>query len=155
MADRRIIDDFLAQRRIAVAGVSRNPHKFGNVLFRELKQRGYDVVPLNPTLKEFDGMPCFTSLMDLPKTVEGLLIVTPPSSAVRLIQDAIASGVRRVWLHKGAGGPGSVSSDAVRLCRENGIDVVDGACPLMFLQPLGFVHQVRRWWLQVTGVLPH
>ena len=53
MADRRIIDDFLAQRRIAVAGVSRNPHKFGNVLFRELKQRGYDVLPLNPTLKEF------------------------------------------------------------------------------------------------------
>ncbi len=100
-------------------------------------------------------MPCFTSLMDVPKTVDGLLIVTSPSSAVRLIQDAIASGVRRIWLHKGAGGPGSVSSDAVRLCRENGIDVVDGACPLMFLQPSGVVHQVHRWWLQVTGALPH
>jgi uncharacterized protein len=155
MPDRHIIDDFLAQHRIAVAGVSRNPHKFGNVLFRELKQRGYDVVPLNPTLKEFDGTPCFPSLTDVPKTVDGLLIVTPSSSAVRLIQDAIASGVRRVWLHKGAGGPGSVCSDAVQLCRENGIDVVDGACPLMFLKPSGFVHQVHRWWLQVTGALPH
>ena len=155
MPDRCIIDRFLAQRRIAVAGVSRNPHKFGNVLFRELKQRGYDVIPLNPTLKEFEGTPCFANLMEVPQAVEGLLIVTPATSAVHFIEDAIKSGVRRVWLHKGAGGAGSVSPEAVRLCRENGIDVVDGACPMMFLQPSGFVHQLHRWWLLVTGTLPH
>src|SRR5512137_706331 len=93
-----IVRDFVSQKRLALAGASRSGKKFGNVILRELKERGYDVVPVHPEAAELEGLTCARSLAQLPGQVDGLVVVTPPLEAVRLVGEAAAAGVRRVCL---------------------------------------------------------
>ncbi len=151
MTDKAVIDDFMSQRRIAIAGVSRDPRKFGNALFKEFKKRGYEVFILHPEIAELEGSRCFSSLSAMPVPVDALLIATSAAHSAQLVRDAVANKVNRVWLH--GGGQGAVSDEALRLCREHGLSVVAGQCPLMFLQPLGF-HGLHAWWRRITGRYP-
>jgi predicted CoA-binding protein len=147
------VKDFLAQRRIAVAGVSRNSNKWGNVLFRELRKRGYEAYPLNPTATELEGSHCYSSLQQIPRKVDALLIATPARTAKALVQDAVAAGVSRVWFQQGAG-RGSDSPEALEYCREHGLQAITGACPMMFLAPVGLPHRIHAWWRLLLGKIP-
>ncbi len=149
MPTRREIDDFLAQKRIAFVGVSRNPKAFANIVYRALRERGYQLYPVNPHAAQLEGDPCHPSLAQLPEPVEGVLVMVPPKATEGVVRECAGAGVRRVWL-----GNGAVSPEAVRFCREQGISVVDGACPMMFVEPVGFGHACHRFVKQVTGSLP-
>ena len=146
-------NDFLAQRRIALVGVSRDPHDMSRALFRELRQRGYDVVPVHPELAAVDGVPCVRRLQDASPAVEGALLMTPPAATERVVRDCVEAGVARVWMHRGAG-RGSVSPEAVAYCRERGMAVVDGACPFMFLPGSAFPHRAHGFLAQLLGRHP-
>ena len=128
MATMQSIQDFLGLNRLAVVGVSRNPHDFTRSLFRDLRQRGYDVVPVNPSLSEVDGLACLTKVSDASPPVEGALVMTSPKATDSVVHDCEAAGVRHVWMHR-ASGAGAVSPAAVEYCRAHGIDVVEGECP--------------------------
>lgn len=143
---------FLSLRRIAVAGVSRTPGQTANAIYSKLRGSGYEVYPINPKAAEVEGDTCYRDLQSIPGGVEGLVIVTRPEAADALVRECMKSGVRRVWMHR-AIGRGSVSAEAVRFCRENGISVIDGACPLMFLEPVDVFHKCFRWVLGWTGQL--
>jgi len=138
------VQEFLAQRRLAVVGVSADPKKFGNVIHRELMQHGYDVIPIHRDMREIDGVRCFPDLASVPGDIDGVIIMVPSTASAAVVRDCIARGVTRVWLFKGLGAPGAVSDEAIELCRTSGIDVVAGACPLMFLEPVAGFHRFHR-----------
>jgi predicted CoA-binding protein len=137
-------NDFLGQRRIALVGVSRDPRDLSRTLFKELRARGYDVVPVHPSLESVDGVACARRLQDVRPRVDGALLMTPPLVTDRVVRDCTEAGVTRVWMHRGAG-QGAVNPVAVSYCRDHGIAVVDGACPFMFLPRAGFVHRTHAW----------
>ena len=143
------IQDFLAQRTLALVGVSRTGRGFGVAAFRELKRKGYTVYPVHPEVKALDGTACYPSLGELPGPVGGVLIVTPPRESERIVQDAVKAGITRVWLQQGA-----VSDQAVRTCREHGISVIPGQCVLMFAEPAASFHKVHRFVVRLFGRLP-
>lgn len=144
--------DFLAQRRIAVAGVSR-AGGFANAICQKLRDTGHEVFPINPHAREIDGAPCYPDLAAIPGGVDALLIATPPEAAADLVRQCGRLHIGRVWMHRSVG-PGSVSEEAVRLCRELGITVIPGACPMMFCEPVDVAHRCARWFMRVTGGLP-
>lgn len=142
MPTRASIDAFLAGHRIAVVGVSRDPKHFANAVYRELRDHGYEVIGVNPHADTVEGDACVRSVAELPD-VDGVLVMVPAPAAAEVVEACADRGLPRVWLHKG-GGPGAVSEDAVRVARERGLEVVDGACPLMFLEPTGWIHRLHR-----------
>lgn len=150
---RELIDDFLQQRRLAVVGVSRDPKNFANTLFRELRQRDYDVVPVNPNAKELEGLPCFRRVQDIRPAVDGALLLTAPEVTNQVVRDCAEAGISRLWLHRG-GGQGAVSQTAIDYCSGNGISVVAGHCPFMFLPDTGFGHRLHGFVKKLAGSYP-
>ena len=148
------IHDFLGVRRIAMAGVSRRPPDFSRSLFRDLRQRGYDVVPVNPQAQEIDGVPCFASLRDVSPPVDGALLMTPPALAETMARDCAAARIPRVWIYR-AGGRRNFAPDAVHFCESNGISVIPGECPYMFLPATPWFHRVHGLIQKITGAYPH
>ena len=146
--EREVARRFLARRRIAVAGVSRDEADFSRRLLRDLAQRGYDVVPVNPALSEVAGARCYARVQDIRPPPEALLLLTPPPRSELVVRDALAAGVRHVWFHRGAGA-GSASPGAVAACEAHGVRPVVGLCPYMVLPGAGAGHRlhgrVRRW----------
>jgi predicted CoA-binding protein len=146
-------EEFLSQHRIAVVGASDDPKNFGRTVLRELRQRGYDAVAVHPSATTVDGQPCFASLSDVPGVVDGVIVMVPADRAVTVIRDCAGLGIRHVWLFRGVGGSGADSEEARALCAAFGITVVAGACPLMFLQPVGWVHRLHRGAKRLRGSL--
>ena len=108
------VDQFLAQRRIAVAGVSRNNnhHPAGNLIYRRLKRTGHDVFPVNPNLQTFEGDRCYPDLQSIPGGVD-VVIVTQPEVTEHIVHQCNGAGVRRVWMHQSVRKGSSVSPNAV------------------------------------------
>lgn len=153
MTSREQIDQFLNEARIAIVGVSRDPQDFSRALLREFVQRGYDVVPVNPQAVEIDGLPCFAGVQAIDPPVGGVLVMTPPHASDGVMQDCVAAGVKRVWLHQGVG-QGSVSADAVARAKAHHIDVIAGYCPFMFLPRTHFLHRLHGVGLKLQGRYP-
>ena len=151
------VHDFLAQKRIAVAGVSRHNshHPAGNLIYRRLKKTGHEVFPVNPHMQTFEGDRCYPDLRSIPGGVDGVVIFTRPETAERIAQDCSDAGVRRVWMHQSMGRKGSsVSPAAVEYCRQHDITVIAGACPMMYGDGVDLGHTCMRWILRLTGGLP-
>jgi len=150
------VNEFLAQKRIAVAGVSRNDgqHPVGNVIYRRLKTTGHDVFPVNPQMRTFEGDRCYPDLQSIPGRVDAVVIITRPETTERIVRDCNDAGVPRVWMHQSLGKGSSVSPKAVEYCRQHGISVIAGACPMMYGDGADFGHTCMRWILRVTGGLP-
>ncbi len=146
--------DFLAQGRLAVAGVSRTQQDAANIIYGRLKDGGRQVFPVNPNAETIDGAQCYPDLKSIPGGVDGVVIVTRPDVTERLVRDCAEAGVSRVWIHENAilgAARSSVSPQAVAYCQENGIEVIAGGCPLMYLE---FGHKCMRWMIGLMGRLP-
>jgi len=150
------VSDFLAQKRIAVAGVSRDNshHPVGNLIFKRLKNTGHDVFAVNPAMPSFEGDPCYPDVRSIPGGVDGVVIITRPDAADHIVRDCEAAGVRRVWMHQSVAKGSSVSADAVEYCKEHGMTVIAGACPMMFGPGADLAHRCIKWFLGVTDKLP-
>ena len=150
------VHDFLAQTRIAVAGVSRDNrrHPVGNLIYRRLKTTGHEVFAVNPHMQTFEGDRCYPNLQSIPGGVDGVVVITKPETTAHIVRDCGATGVRRVWMHQSIGkGSSSVSADAVEYCRQHDITVIAGACPMMFGPGVDFGHTCMRWILGLSGGL--
>lgn len=153
MATQAIIGDFLAQHRLAFIGVSRDQKAFSASVYRSLRDKGYELLPVNPEADLIEGDHAYRTVADLPDGVDGAIVMVPADRAAEVVQACADREIPRVWLHKGVG-PSSVSDEAVHICHEHGIEVVDGACPMMFAEPVGWFHKVHRTELHLTGRLP-
>ncbi len=149
MTSRTTIDSFVKGRTLAMVGVSARGKGFGISAYKELKGRGYRVLPIHPTATAIQGDPCWKSLAELPEPVERLLVVVSPDAAEGVVREAAAAGVRQVWLQQGAESPRALQAAA-----DLGVDVVQGQCILMFAEPVTSVHRVHRWLWSVIGRIP-
>ncbi len=147
------IQDFLAQKRIAMAGVSRDPANFSVALFDELCRRGYDVVPVNPNVKEVKGRRCFARVQDIQPPVDAALLMTAPNETEAVVKDCAEAHVQRIWMYRAAG-KGAVSPRAVEFCRERGLQVIPGECPFMFLPNTAGYHRFHGFVRKITGRYP-
>jgi uncharacterized protein len=141
--------DFLSHKTLAMAGLSRNEKAFSATVNKELKAKGYRVLPVNPRAGTIAGEQCYPSLAAIPEKVGGVLVFTPPAETEKVVREAAAQGITRVWLQQGA-----ESQAALAYCQEEGMQVVSGKCILMFAEPVGSFHGVHRWFAKVFGQLP-
>jgi predicted CoA-binding protein len=144
---------FLAGRRFAVAGVSRDPAQPANAIFRKLKAAGYEVFPVNPKAVEAEGVTCYHDVAAVPGPLDGVIIATAPGVSLEVVRQCASRGVPRVWFHRSIGG-GSVSPEAVKECAGRGIEAIVGGCPLMFCEPVDLGHKCMKWWFQRLGRVP-
>jgi uncharacterized protein len=146
--------EFLAQKRVAVTGVSRTPKGHGsNVVYQRLRERGYEVFAVNPNADVVEGDPCFLDLKSIPGGVDAVVVGTRPEIAEDTMRECADLGIGYVWMHR-AFGAGSVSDRATEYGRKHGITVIDGGCPLMFEPTADPGHKVLRAVFTMTGKVP-
>jgi predicted CoA-binding protein len=147
------VSAFLDGRRIVVAGVSRSGNAPANAIFRRLRDAGYEVVPVNPNAAEVEGQTCYRDIQSVPGPIDGVMVVTHPAVSADVVRTALERGVRQIWFHRSFGA-GSVSTDAVALCRSRGVEPIVGGCPLMYCSPVDPGHRLFRWWLRLRHRVP-
>ena len=146
--------DFLSQKRIAVTGVSRHPENHSaNLVYRRLREHGYEVFAVNPNAEEVEGDKAYANLTAIPGGVDAAVIGTRPERAEATMRECADLGIERVWMHR-AFGEGSVSETATRYGRAHGITVIDGGCPCMFGATADCGHTMMRWMATLAGNVP-
>jgi predicted CoA-binding protein len=146
--------EFLSHKRVAVTGVSRTPGSHGsNVVYKRLRERGYDVFAVNPNADEVEGDRAYHDLHSIPGGVDAVVIATRPEIADETMRDCVELGIRHVWMHRGPGA-GSVSDSATAYGREHGVTVIDGGCPCMFGVTADRGHKAMRFLFGLSGNVP-
>jgi predicted CoA-binding protein len=149
MTSKTAIDDFISQDTLAIVGVSRGGKKFGNTTFRELTAHGYKLYPIHPEAETLEGAKAYKNFDSLPEKVNGVIVIVPPAQTEKVVRDAAAAGIKRVWMQQGA-----QSDAAIRFCQENGIAEIHGECINMFAHDTASFHKFHRGLLKVFGRLP-
>ena len=154
-----LVQDFLAQKRIAVVGVSDKRDTGCNLAYRKFKENGYQVYAINPRMSTFEGAQCYPDLKSVPERPDAVFLLTSPKVTERVVQQCVDLGIKHVWMHCLMGtkpglaaGMTSVSQEAVELCKANGIAVIPGSCPNQFLQP-DFGHGMMRGLWRLFGFM--
>jgi predicted CoA-binding protein len=146
--------EFLASKRVAVTGVSRQPKNHGsNIVYQRLRERGYEVFAVNPNADEVEGDPCYRDLRSIPGGVDAVVIATKPETAEETMRECAELAIKHVWMHRGPGA-GSVSEAAADFGRQRGIAVIDGGCPCMFGPTADLPHKAMRVLFTLNGNVP-
>jgi predicted CoA-binding protein len=146
--------EFLAHKRVAVTGVSRTPGGHGgNVVYKRLRERGYEVFAVNPNADEVEGDRAYPDLHSIPGGVDAVVIATRPEHAETTMRECAELGIEHAWMHGGPG-PSSVSESATDYGRDRGITVIDGGCPCMFAPTADRGHAAMRVLLRLGGKIP-
>jgi hypothetical protein len=143
------VQEFLSQRKLALVGASSQSRKFGNMILKDMMQKGYQLFPVHPTAAEIDGVKCYPALAAIPERMDGLVVCVPPLQTEKVVQEAVRIGIKNIWLQQGAESP-----VAIQFCQQNKANVVSGECIFMFAQPIRFPHKLHRWFWQLFGKLP-
>ena len=143
------IDQFFENNSFAIAGVSRNPKKFGYQVFRDLRKKGFDIIPINPSATEIDGVNCYSTVEELPKNVDSLLILTPKSHTDAILRQAIQKGIKNIWVQQM-----SDTQETLRIAEEYNKEIIHGKCIFMFSEPVGSIHKFHRTVTKIFGGLP-
>ena len=143
------IQQFLDAKRIAIAGVSRNPKKFGHQIFAHLKAKGYELFPINPATDKTDDIQTFSSVTELPAEVKHLVIITPKKETEKVVMDAIVHGIDHIWIQQMSDTP-----DAIKIAKEAGIKLVTGQCVFMWFDPVKGIHKFHKTIMNLFGLLP-
>jgi hypothetical protein len=154
-----LVQDFLAQKVIAVVGVSNQRETGANRNYKIFKQHGYRVYAVNPRISTFDGSLCYPDLKSIPEKPDAVFMLTSPKVTEQVVQQCVDLQVKHVWMHCLMGtkrglsaGLSSVSSAAVEMCRQHGIAVIPGSCPAQFFNA-DFGHSMMRRLWRMFGYL--
>jgi predicted CoA-binding protein len=134
------IKDFIQSKRIAIIGVSRSNTKFGNSIYKELKEKGYELVPVHPSLELFENDRCYKTLSEIDPKVDGVLINVKKENVKAILDDAHQAGIKKIWLQQG-----SESPETVQYAKSLGMNAVSGGCIMMYAEPVKSVHSFHRW----------
>jgi predicted CoA-binding protein len=148
------VQDFLAQGRIAVVGVSRmDTASPANLIWRKLRKAGYETYAVNSQADEIEGQRCYRSLSEIPGGVGAVVLAAPAAAAESVVDECARLRIRRLWMHRSFG-TGSVAPAAVKRAHTLGINVIAGVCPMMYVPPVDFPHRCMKFLLRLTGSLP-
>lgn len=148
MTTKKQIEQFLANEPIAIAGVSRNPKKFGRAVYEELSRKGLKLIPVNPNIESINGTTCYADISHLPEGVNSLLIVTRKDQTAKVVKDALDKGIQNIWIQQSSDTP-----EAMALLKGKDINVISKQCVLMHHQPDSF-HKFHRNLKRFFGGLP-
>ena len=140
------VQEFIKSKRFAVVGVSLDPKKFGNTIYKELKSRGYEVYGVHPSADEIAGERCYASLSALRGRVDAAILCTKPEKVEPLLKDAAEVGIRNVWLQQGAESKGAIEAG-----KNLGLNLVAGKCILMYAEPVKSFHKFHKSVLRLLG----
>jgi uncharacterized protein len=143
------IETFFSSCAYAVIGVSADRKKFGNIVYRMMKEKQFIVYPVNPNLEAVEGDPCYASLADLPADVKSIVTVVPPQITENIVDESIKKGITGIWIQ-----PGSESVVVIDLAKGAGQTVIHHQCILMFMEPLESFHALHRWLKKLFGTYP-
>jgi predicted CoA-binding protein len=143
------IDAFLSSRKLAIAGVSRTPKKFGFEVFKTLREKGFEIFPINPAADQIDGIPCFKNISSLPVNIHHLLILTKKDQTKEVVKEALAKGIDNIWIQQGSSTP-----EAIELTRGHRINLITGECILMHADPVTGIHKFHRTLRRIFGFMP-
>ncbi|MFC1565330.1 CoA-binding protein [Candidatus Neomarinimicrobiota bacterium] len=146
---KQAIEQFLQCKNIAIVGMSSKSAKFGNLAYKDLSKKYFNLYPIHPKAKKIDGEQCFANFNDIEDTIDGVLISVQPSEVEKVVQSAHEAGIKNVWLQQGA-----QTDSAVQFCIDNGMNVVHNECILMFAEPVSSFHNFHRWVWKILGKLP-
>ena len=146
---KQAIEQFLKCKNIAVVGMSSKTAKFGNLAYKELSNKDYNLFSIHPKSKRIDGSKCYNSFESIGETIDGVLVSLHPDETERVVIAAHLNGVKNIWLQQGA-----QSDTAIQYCKENNINVVYNQCILMHAEPVRGFHKTHRWFWKVLGKLP-
>ena len=154
-----LVQNFLAQKKIAVVGVSDKRETGCNLAYTKFKENGYQVFAVNPRISTFNGDACYPDLKSLPEKPDAVFLLTNPKVTDQIIQQCVDLGIKHVWMHCMMGtkpglaaGMTSVSQSAVEMCEANGIEVIPGSCPNQFIKP-DFGHNLMRGLWSMLGFM--
>jgi uncharacterized protein len=150
MATLTQIEQFVAQRHIAVAGISRNLHKFGNSIFKELQKKEYILYPISKHLQEFEGVRCYPDIASLPSEVTAIIINTKPEQSAILLKEAEAKGIRQIWLQQGA-----ANDEIIAAIKNSSANIISKHCILMFAKPEHLMHKTHILFKKLFGTYPN
>lgn len=143
------IKSFLEPKELAIAGVSRNPKKFGRHVYEHLKDNGYNVYPVNPHIDDLEGVKCYKSIIDLPENVDRILIVTPQKQTAESVRQSLDKGIRNIWIQQASETP-----DALELLKDQDVNLIYKKCIFMFVEPVKGVHAFHRFFSRLFGAYP-
>ena len=144
---------FLRAGRLAVVGASDARDSFGRTVYVAHRDHGTEVVAVHPGGGTVAGDACYPSLLEVPGRLDGAIVMVSSPASTEVVREVAHRGIPRVWLFKGIGAAGASSPEAVAVAEELGLAVVAGACPLMFLEPVGAVHRLHRAIRRARGQL--
>jgi uncharacterized protein len=144
-----IINEFLAPKKLAIAGVSRNPEKFGHAVFMDLNKKGFEVYPVNPGAERISGKECYSDVSKLPQDVDRLLILTSKKQTMNTLKEAVAKGIRYIWIQQM-----SETKEALAYAAEQDINLVTRQCILMYTDPVTSIHKFHRTVSKIFGFYP-
>ncbi len=121
-----LIKEFLSKKTFAVVGSFKNEQKVAYRIFKNLRSRGYEVYPVNPNIKEVDGVRCYSSIKDLPVVVDVVNFVTPPKVSLEIVKQCLEKRINMIWLQ-----PGAESEEVINFCKQHNIKVIHNICIMM------------------------
>jgi len=146
MEKAQFIQSFLKQKKIAIAGVSRDKKKFGRYVFNELTKNGYSIAPINRNTTEIDGIRCFNSFNDLKEKYESALITVKPTETLSAVESAVNAGIKNIWIQQG-----SESDEAIKFCKEKNIPFISNECIMMYAEPVKSMHSFHHFIWKLIG----
>jgi predicted CoA-binding protein len=141
---RELAEEFLAQKTLAVIGLSRTKNDFSRKLFDRLQQGGREIFAVNCNGGESDGVSYYQKIADVPKFVDGALLMVPESALGATITECAVAGVPRLWIY-GVGHPRILDREWRALCNKLNISIINGLCPMMFLRDTAWPHHLHGW----------
>ncbi|MFP4023882.1 MAG: CoA-binding protein [Thiohalospira sp.] len=148
MRKKESIEQFLASKKIAVAGVSANTQKFGYAIFNELREKGFEICPINPKMDEIENVKCYQSVLDIPDEYDKLFIVTPKTETDLILEQAAEKGIKHVWIQQMSG-----TENSRTIADKKGINLIDKSCILMYAEPVKSIHKFHRIIWKIFGLL--
>lgn len=149
MITQQSINDFLSQKNIAVAGVSRKKQKFGNAIYKELDKKGYTLYPINPNMEEYNGVKCYSDINSLPEDISGIVLNTKPEITKKLVEQAENKGIKHIWLQQG-----SADKETINLAEKSDSNIISKQCVIMFAGSAKGIHGFHKWINKSFGLLP-
>ena len=149
MITKKEIDSFFKEKKLAIAGVSKNVKKFGGLIYKEMKEKGYDVIAINPNHNDINGDPCYKDVATIPPAYDKLLIITPSSKTEGIVEQAVEKGIKYIWIQQKSETP-----KAIEIAKNNNIKLIHGKCVFMFTEPLRGIHKFHRGLSKFFGRYP-
>ena len=145
-----LINEFLLDKKFALAGMSRNPKSFSRVIMKDLSAIGYDIIPINPNVEFIDGKKCYSSVTDLPDNIDKLLIMTNKANTDKVLEQAIQKGIKIIWVQQT-----SDTSKTLHIARSHNFEnIITKECIFMFANPTG-IHKFHRFFKKLFGKMPN